>query len=705
MKGVKKRTLLFWKILTELGYHFQFLPEKIRNRYNVKRRYTKLMQKIEGYEPATGFNAESLWTKNSTLPGNPNCLPVNQPEKWLNKDKIGLQDLYNRKLKILSGSPFNITAKNGKRLEKIRKIAGRFPTQLVENYQLIDWHRDFRSGYKWDESQFYLDVKVAPEPGVEIKIPRELSRFQHVGLLASGPLTETSHEFMLEVVDWIEANPYGYGVNWGCTMDVALRAMNWIWGLRFFNQTVEKYPEIIVKVKISLHQHGSFIENNLEYYASSTGNHYLSNIAGLIYIASAFPEFPESDRWLLFGLQELVSEMNREVYNDGASHEGSTNYHRLVAELFLSSAALAERLPLTRRSRLRYVEPNQHKVRPALRNATKTLLNLNDDGRIFPKEFYISLSRMADFTESLIKPNGLVPQIGDNDSARVHKLIPDPKYNLLNHGSLIAGIRKLLSQPLSSSELDNYEAELLCGGMDLEQIVKPAILTDKVHHKEAGIVVMRKKAVFLVVTCGQNGQNGRGGHNHNDKLSFELNINGLDIIVDGGCPIYTANPKVRNQFRGTAAHSTLMAGDEEQDKWSDTMHGLFVLRERSFPRLKLDNNTIEGEHFGYLVKHKRKFELLDHSLNIEDRMEAECKRRIGFNFHPDITCKIISTDSDCLKIELKHIAGLSIFIQMDGVSNPKVLDGSYSEGYGIVIPNQSLSVYMTRAVTLTKITW
>lgn len=705
MRGVKKRALLFWKILTELGYHFQFLPEKIRNRYNVKRRYTKLMQKIKGYEPATGFNEESLWTNNSALPGNPNCLPVNQPEKWLNKDKIGLQDLYNRKLKILSGSPFNITAKNGKHLEKIREIAGRFPTHLVENYQLIDWHKDFRSGYKWDETQFYLDVKVAPEPGVEIKIPRELSRFQHVGLLASGPLTETSHEFMLEVVDWIEANPYGYGVNWGCTMDVALRAMNWIWGLRFFNQTIEQYPEIIARVKISLHQHGSFIENNLEYYESSTGNHYLSNIAGLIYIASAFPEFPESDRWLLFGLQELNSEMKREVYKDGASHEGSTNYHRLVAELFLSSAALAERLPLARRERLKHVKPEQHKVRPALKNTTKTLVNLRDEGRVFPKDFYISLSKMADFTESLIKPNGFIPQIGDNDSARAHKLIPDPKYNLLNHSSLIAGIRKLLNQQSSQAEPYNYEADLLCGGMDLEQIVKPAILTDKVHHKEAGIAVMRKKAVFLVVTCGQNGQNGRGGHNHNDKLSFELNINGLDIIVDGGCPIYTANPKVRNQFRGTAAHSTLMAGDEEQDKWSDSMHGLFVLRERSFPRLKLDNNIIEGEHFGFAVKHKRKFELLDHSLNIEDRMDDECERRIGFNFHPDINCKIISTDTDRVRIELKHIAGLSVFIQMDGVSNPKVLAGSYSEGYGIIIPNQSFSVNMTRALTLTKITW
>lgn len=663
------------------------------------------MQKIVGYEPVMVFKDDSLWTESSTLPGNSEYLPVNQPDKWLNKDKIGLQELYNRKLKILSDTPFNITTKNGNRMQMVREIAKRLPVNYVENYKLIDWHKDFKSGYVWEESQFYLDVKVAPELGVEIKIPRELSRFQHIGLLASGSLSESSHEFILEVIDWIVSNPYGYGVNWGCTMDVALRAINWIWGFRFFGQSIESYPEIISMLKISLHQHGCFIENNLEYYESSTGNHYLSNIVGLIYIACAFPEFPESDRWLLFGLQELVSEMNREVYNDGASHEGSTNYHRLVAELFLSSAALAERLPFIRRKGLRLVDPNQHKVRPALRNTTKTLLNLNDYGSILPKEFYFGLSKMADFTESLIKPNGLVPQIGDNDSARVHKLIPNPKYNLLNHGSLIAGIRKLLSQRSSSSDLDNFEANLLSGGIDLEKIVNPAIFTDNILHNDAGIAIMRKNRTFLLVTCGQNGQNGRGGHNHNDKLSFELNINGLDIIVDGGCPTYTANPKIRNKFRGTAAHSTLMAGGQEQDKWSDSMHGLFVLRERSFPRLELDGNIIKGQHFGYIVKHRRKFELLDNSLNIEDKMNDASDKKIWFNFHPEITCEVISSNANSLITELKHINGLSIFIEIDGASNPQIADGCYSEGYGIVIPNQCLSVNMTRPITLTKIIW
>ena len=36
------------------------------------------------------------------------------------------------------------------------------------------------------------------------------------------------------VRSWIAANPPGTGVNWACTMDVALRAVSWIWALTLF---------------------------------------------------------------------------------------------------------------------------------------------------------------------------------------------------------------------------------------------------------------------------------------------------------------------------------------------------------------------------------------------------------------------------------------------------------------------------------------
>src|SRR5207247_696182 len=73
----------------------------------------------------------------------------------------------------------------------------------------------------------------------------------------------------------------------------------------------------------------------------------------------------------------------------------------------------------------------------------------------------------------------------------------------------------------------------------------------------SGVAVLRHGAAHLTIACMPNGQHGRGGHNHNDKGSFELTLAGRDVIVDGGCFVYTADPATRNAFRSTAAHNTL----------------------------------------------------------------------------------------------------------------------------------------------------
>jgi hypothetical protein len=45
-----------------LGYHWQFIPEKVRN--SLKGHYTKAMHKTECYELATGFKFDITETIN-----------------------------------------------------------------------------------------------------------------------------------------------------------------------------------------------------------------------------------------------------------------------------------------------------------------------------------------------------------------------------------------------------------------------------------------------------------------------------------------------------------------------------------------------------------------------------------------------------------------------------------------------------------------
>ncbi len=113
---------------------------------------------------------------------------------------------------------------------------------------------------------------------------------------------------------------------------------------------------------------------------------------------------------------------------------------------------------------------------------------------------------------------------------------------------------------------------------------------------------MRDGRNYMIISCGPNGQNEKGGHTHNDKLSFELQVNGKDVIVDAGSYVYTSQPVWRNRFRSTAYHNTVVVDREEQNRFGED--SLFGMYEDARARcLKWESNReydwFIGEHYGY----------------------------------------------------------------------------------------------------------
>ncbi|MBA7523115.1 hypothetical protein ES705_15238 [subsurface metagenome] len=49
----------------------------------------------------------------------------------------------------------------------------------------IDWHFDFKSGYRWNPKKYYKDIEI-PYGKADIKVPWELSRFQHLSILGEA---------------------------------------------------------------------------------------------------------------------------------------------------------------------------------------------------------------------------------------------------------------------------------------------------------------------------------------------------------------------------------------------------------------------------------------------------------------------------------------------------------------------------------------
>jgi len=493
----------------------------------------------------------------------------------------------------------------------------------------INWHCDFKSGYCWDPKTFYLDIEYGKNNGVDIKVPWELSRFQHLITLGEayqlGGNEKYAQEFIDEINDWIEENPLGYGVNWKCTMDVAIRACNWILAYGLFKNSVKITEEFSAKFSKVLFLHGKFIENNLEKsFLGLTSNHYLSDIAGLMYLGIFFKNTKQGQRWILFSKKELKKEIQKQVYADGCDFEASTCYHRLVLEiLFFSTLFL---------------------ITNSKNFSGGNYKNITED--IFGEKYTEKLYKMFEAVLYLLKPNGKMPQIGDNDNGRLHILkngeVLDMRY-LLTVGSIFFGEPRFKIKEFGFCE----EALWIFGkeGYDIWQKLPENDLENikSKNFSDAGWYIIRNNKDYCLISCGPNGQNGNGGHCHNDKLSFELCINGKDVIADSGTYVYTPNPEQRNKFRSTNYHNTVCVDKKEQNNFVGS--NLFFIQDNAKSEClrwetSEDIDIFVGKHKGYRnlahpVMHQReiKFYKKENKMEIKDMFRGDGQHNLEWNFY------------------------------------------------------------------------
>ena len=341
-----------------------------------------------------------------------------------------------------------------------------------ENYVPIDWQLDFKSGYRWSENIWAAHLSYGKLPGVDVKVPWELSRMQHLPQLAlrASALGDGDKEAFLlvreirnQLLDFIATNPPGFGVNWVCPMDVAIRSANCClaWDiLQASGFSMDSEDQAILAH--SLYDHGCYIVKHLEW-STDRANHYLANISGLVYIASYLKSPREIDAWLAFSIQELVTEVNHQFYEDGCNFEGSTAYHRLSAEMVFFSTALILGFPLDCQNNLKKFRNKENKNVKKGFIFSKTqikfyyLPNNFSSAQLespFPPWYFERVERMAEFIMNITKPNGHIPQIGDNDNGRFFKLYPN--YNKISVKQAKQKYINLVEYNSLSDDMDYY---------------------------------------------------------------------------------------------------------------------------------------------------------------------------------------------------------------------------------------------------------
>lgn len=580
----------------------------------------------------------------------------------------------------------------------------RFLRTVNPSYEPIDWQLDFKSGYRWDNETFYMDIRYGHKLGADVKVPWELSRFQHLSALAIAYKVTGDEKFALEyvsqILDWIATNPPMFGVNWKCTMDVAIRVANWLFWLGCIKDWVDRqeWKDEFYRIFLnSLYDHVRFIPRNLEWSPTLTTNHYLSDIAGLLILTSSTEGiFPQSRRLKRFAVEELKKEMFKQVYPDGTDFEASTCYHRLVLEIFFYPV---------------WWEVVRHR-----RFNGENYREVAEE--IFGKAFVDRLYRMFDAVLYLLKPNGRMPQIGDNDNGQFVKLYPrevlDMRY-LLALGVIFFKEPRFKVREFFRSDEDIAEIGILYGEKGLEAWnslgyneltnIKSKAFTD------SGWYVMRDSRNYIVIPCGPNGQNGKGGHAHNDKLSFELCVDGEDFIVDPGTYIYTGDPKWRNRFRSASSHNTLRMLGSEHSVLPTSKDGLFRLGAQNTCCCRkwksgIKEDIFEGEQDSFFIG--------------TQRIQAIHKRVIFYD--KEERCWIIKDTFMCVRSDIPdlcvsfHLMPRTEILYENGAvvlrrgkkvvtllspQRPffKTIDSYYSSQYGIKEATKQISISMQWAHT------
>lgn len=559
----------------------------------------------------------------------------------------------------------------GKKLEKRLKRE----KKCSDTYEPINWLVDYKSGFffhprKYDTEKNCREV-VGKKQGVDIKCPWELGRCYHLVRLAVYAVGKESCrekiviEFKDEVMDFITSNPVGRTVQWSGVMDTSIRTVNMLIAHDILRQMDDKgylddqFEKIFEKlITDSL----GFVMSGLEYSGKTRagGNHYLSNIVGIIFAAAYLPSDKYTDACCVFGVQELISQVERQFYPEGSHYEGSTSYHRLSAEFVIYATALIYGV----RSGIR---------REIFKGYEQTALNgynlktcsaqkYNADTKEFFPQIYIDkIYNMGIFTETILKQNNEIVQIGENDNGRLVMLTPMGKAmreNVLDHRTLLAEIGSLFqSTRWNELLLEQSLIQSLANGVKVSGnayqipaffVGQPCQKQDYPFKKETilyreepggklnedieiscfdgfGMIVLRGKRVFVSMVIDTATSGRFYGHTHNDKLSIEVMVDEKYITRDPGSYIYTASPELMEKFCSVKAHNTIHVRGCEQN----LLLGMWRMKRRVQAEPVYGNeNGIAGKASYGEVHHLREVIVTDQEIIVRDY--ANCPFTVGF---------------------------------------------------------------------------
>jgi uncharacterized heparinase superfamily protein len=185
------------------------------------------------------------------------------------------------------------------------------------------------------------------------------------------------------------------------------------------------------------------------------------------------------------------------------------------------------------------------------------------------------------------------------------------------------------------------------------------------------------------------GQNGNGGHAHNDLSSYELSY-GAPVVVDSGTYLYTADPAARDVFRSSRAHNVVVV--DRLDMRPLPVRVPFQLPE--YARFAVEEWQEDGEvsflrgwHDGYrrheseVTCHRTiRLERANQAVEIIDVVEGEGTRHVASLIHLAVGCDVEQEGRAVLRVKTDQ---RELTVSFNGAQRLEVEDGWVSSQYGV----------------------
>lgn len=443
----------------------------------------------------------------------------------------------------------------------------------------IDWQLNPLTGKRCDEKAKWYKIPDFDENRGDIKTIWEASRFSHFITFARAYLVTNEEKyykaFSLQLNDWLEKNPYGYGANFKCGQECAFRMINTLLTFSIFSGCGVTNDKDLSNVKKLVDCCYRKILSNFNYaYKCIKNNHTISELTGMIIGAWCCGNHKKIKKCSKM-LNKVIDE---QFTDDGGYKQFSFNYQRLALQ--------------------------DLEIVLCISKTTGVELNCSSKNKILKSAML--LFQCQDIT-------GCVPNYGHNDGSMAFPVTScsyDDYRPVINASYALISGNQLYSKGKHQEELLWFSGEKA-----LEEYSEKIIKKESSQFLNAGLFTIRDANSFVLVVL--NEYHSRPGHM--DQMHIDLWKDGENILCDAGTYSYASEEG--RQLAYNRNHNTV-----EVDGLSQmNTKGPFMI----YGWTKRSLDTINNSYFKGIMKstngysHCREVKLVGSSFEITDTVDKD----------------------------------------------------------------------------------